>query len=195
MKQVLLILPRGFEELEAAAFTDVFGWSRAEGIEPVGLVTAGLRDKVRCTWNFTVLPEHRLQDIDLDSFDALALPGGFEEEGFYEDAFDERILETVRAFHHAGKWIAAVCVGALCLGRAGILEGKRATTYHLSGGHRRRQLAQYGANVVDERIVEDHRILTSTAPETALDVAFRLLERLTGPENTAVVRREMGYRD
>jgi 4-methyl-5(b-hydroxyethyl)-thiazole monophosphate biosynthesis len=193
LKKVLLYLPKGFEELEAAAFTDVMGWSRVEGLEPVYITTAGMHDQVRCTWSFTVLPDLMLHNVAIADYDALVLPGGFEEAGYYEDVFDERVSETILLFYEAEKWIAAVCVGALPLGHAGILKGRRATTYHLGEGKRRKQLADFGAEVVDQRIVESGRVMTSTAPETAIDVAFRLLERLTGPENVRRVRRAMGF--
>ena len=45
----------------------------------------------------------------------------------------------------------------------------------------------------DERIVEDRNIITSSSPETALDVAFLLLEKLTNQENTQEVKRRMGF--
>jgi protein deglycase len=77
-KNVLLFLPKGFEEYEAAAFTDVMGWSRVFGLTPVSLVTAGLRPEVRCAWNFTVRPQLAFDEISLNDFDALAIPGGFE---------------------------------------------------------------------------------------------------------------------
>ena len=49
-KKVLLFLAQGFEEYEASVFTDVFGWSRAFGIEPVDLITTGLRSEIKCKW-------------------------------------------------------------------------------------------------------------------------------------------------
>jgi predicted amidohydrolase len=92
-KRVLLFLPQGFEEYEAGVFTDVIGWSRVIGIEPVEVVTAGLRHEVKCKWNFNVRPEISFEDINISDYDALAIPGGFEDAGFYEDAFDERFLK------------------------------------------------------------------------------------------------------
>ena len=47
-------------------------------------------------------------------------------------------------------------VAALALGNSGILKGKRATTYHLGGGHRQRQLAAYGAEVVNDSVTAVH---------------------------------------
>ena len=86
-KKVLLFLAQGFEEYEAGVFTDVIGWSRVYGKEPVGVITTGLRPEIKCTWNLTVKPEIDFSTIDVKDFDALAIPGGFENAGFYEDAY------------------------------------------------------------------------------------------------------------
>ena len=193
MKRVLLFLCQGFEELEAAVFTDVLGWSRLEGIEPVEVVTAGLRPKLKCTWNMMVMPEMPYEDIEVDDFDAIAIPGGFDEADFYKDAYDERFLQLIREFDQQGKLIASVCVGAMPVGKSGVLKDRRATTYDLSGGHRRIQLSEMGVHVLDQRLVIDNSIITSTGPATGLDVAFTLLEKLTSLENTQIVRKMMRF--
>jgi 4-methyl-5(b-hydroxyethyl)-thiazole monophosphate biosynthesis len=192
-KRVLLFLAQGFEEYEASVFTDVIGWSRIYGTKPVDLVTTGLREEVTCTWNFRVKPEIKFEHVDVSDFDALAIPGGFENAGFYEDAFDERFLDMVREFDIKGKPIAAVCVAALPLGKSGVLDGRRATTYDLLDGVRREQLAGFGAMVQNERIVTDRNIITSTGPSTGLDVAFKLLEMLTDKENIDAVKKYMRF--
>lgn len=192
-KKVLLFLAQGFEEYEASVFTDVIGWSRAYGIEPVELVTTGLRPEMKCTWNLMVRPERTFEEINVRDFDALAIAGGFEKAGFYEDAYDERFLNLVRQFDQQGKIIAAICVAALPVGKSGVLKGRKATTYDLLEGARRKQLADFGAMVQDERIVVDKNIITSTGPSTALEVAFLLLEMLTNKENVEVVKKYMRF--
>ncbi len=191
--RVLLLLAGGFEEYEASVFTDVLGWSRTDGDIPVRVTTAALRPRIRGTWNLDVVPEMLAEEVRVDDFDALAVPGGFEEAGFYEDAYDPGFLRLIREFHRQNKWISAICVGALPLARAGILEGRRATTYHLNGSPRRNQLAALGAVVEDRMIVTDGRVTTSSCPATALQVAFDLLAALTTPENAAKVRERMGF--
>lgn len=193
MKRVLLFLAQGFEEYEASVFTDVIGWSRAFGSEPVELVTAGLRSEIKCTWNFTVIPEIEFEKIKATDFDAIAIPGGFEKAGFYEDAYDERFLNLIREFDKENKIIASICVAAMPLGKSGILKNRKATTYDLLDGLRRKQLAEFGANVQDEMIVVDDNIITSTGPSTGLDVAFRLLEMLTSIENVNIVKEYMRF--
>lgn len=193
MKRVLLLLANGFEAYEASVFTDVLGWSRAFGEVPVEVVTAGRKSKLRCTWNFTVIPEIQVRDVKVDEYDALAIPGGFEKAGFYEDAYHEDFLRLIRVFNKEGKIIASTCVDALPLGKSGILRGRKATTYHLLDGLRRRQLAEFGAEVLDQHIVIDGNVITSSSPATALEVAFKLLEMLTTIENCGKAKKWMGF--
>jgi protein deglycase len=194
-KTVLLFLAQGFEEYEASVFTDVMGWSRVHGTIPVDLITTGLRMELKCTWNLLVKPELEFENINIDDYDALAIPGGFENSGYYEDAYDEKFLELIRQFDRAGKIIASVCVGALPIGKSGVLQNRFATTYDLEDkyGSRRNQLKDLGAIVKNERIVVDHNIITSTGPSTGLEVAFKLLEMLTDEENVNVVKKFMRF--
>ena len=192
-KNILLFLAQGFEEYEASVFTDVIGWSRVYGNEPVDLVTSGLRPEIKCTWNFIVRPELEFEKINVQEFDALAIPGGFEKAGYYQDAYDERFLNLIREFDKQGKIIASICVAALPIGKSGVLKGRKATTYNLLDGVRRKQLADFGAEVQDESIVIDKNIITSTGPSTAIDVAFILLEMLTDKENVKVVKKYMRF--
>jgi len=192
LKHVLLLLAQGFEEYEASVFTDVLGWSRVSGDIPVHVTTAGLHSQIKGTWNLTVIPQIHLKDIIVDDYDALAIPGGFEEAGFYEDAFQEDFLDVITTFNNAGKIIASICVGALPLGKSGILDGRKATTYHLQGG-RWEQLAEFGVEVLNQHIVIDNNIISSSCPGTAIAVAFKLLEMLTTTENCDIVKRDMGF--
>ncbi|MFS0917741.1 DJ-1/PfpI family protein [Brevibacillus sp. 179-C 1.1 NHS] len=194
MKKVCLLLPNGFEAVEASVFTDVIGWNKEEGDGTTELVTVGTRKELKCTWNFTVIPEMVIDEADVNDFDALALPGGFEHAGFYEDAYREDVLAFIREFEKQGKVIASICVGALPLGKSGILQGRNATTYNLNNQLRQKQLAAMGANVIpDQSIVIDNNVITSYNPSTAFDVAFTLLESLTNKENTDNVKRLMGF--
>ncbi len=52
MKKVLLLLANGFEAVEASVFTDVFGWNETDGDGTTKLITVGLRENLKCTFNF-----------------------------------------------------------------------------------------------------------------------------------------------
>ncbi len=80
-KKVLLFLAQGFEEYEASVYTDVIGWSRIFGTEPVDLITTGLRPEIKGTWNLIVRPEIGFEKIKTKDIDALAIPGEFDKEG------------------------------------------------------------------------------------------------------------------
>ncbi len=192
-KKVLLFLAKGFEEYEASVFTDIMGWSRNYGNEPVDLITTGFRSEIKGAWNFNVRPELEFENVNVNDYDALAMAGGFENAGFYEDAYDERLLNLIREFYEEGKIIAAICVSALPVAKSGALKGRKATTYDLSDGVRRKQLADFGAIVQDKDIVIDKNIITSIGPSTAVDVAFMLLEMLTDKENVSVVKKYMRF--
>lgn len=192
-KKVLLLLANGFEAYEASVFTDVLGWNKLEGDGSTEVTTCGMSPELKCTWNFTVIPEMLLSQVDVKMFDALAIPGGFESAGFYDDAFSDDFLAVIREFDRAGKIIASICVGALPVGKSGVLKGRKGTTYHLNNGYRQNQLAAFGVELVKQPIVIDKNIITSSCPATALDVAFTLLELLTSPDNCRKVKHLMGF--
>ena len=194
MKKICLLLPNGFEAVEASVFTDVFGWNKDVSEGSTELVTVGTREELKCTWNLTVKPERLLSEVTAHEFDALAIPGGFEQAGFYEDAFRSDVLDFIQEFDKQGKLIAAICVGSLVIGKSGVLQGRNATTYNRSNGKRQIQLAEVGVNVIrDQRIVIDKNIITSFNPATAFDVAFTMLELLTSTDNANNVKRLMGF--
>jgi 4-methyl-5(b-hydroxyethyl)-thiazole monophosphate biosynthesis len=193
MKKILILLSNGFEILEAAAFIDILGWANIFGNEKIEIVTAGAHKKLKCTFGFQVIPDAQIKNLNINDFEALAIPGGFERAGFYEDGFSEEFLNLIRYFDQKKKPIASICVGALLLGKSGILANRSATTYHLLEGMRRKQLAEMGANIEDKPIVQDRNIITSTSPATAMAVAFALLETLTSKENVEKIKEMMGF--
>ncbi|WP_028111678.1 DJ-1/PfpI family protein [Ferrimonas kyonanensis] len=192
MKKALLFLCQGLEEYEASVFTDALGWTTTYGLEPIQLVTTGFHQKIRCGWNFTIEPERPFDDIDVDDFDALLIPGGMSRAGFYEDAFDERLLSLIRAFDRHNKLIASVCVGALPIAKSGVLKGRTATTYQLSE-KRQQQMRELGVRVLQQPLVVDGNIITSTSPATAMEVAFTVVETLTSADNLARIKQGMGF--
>jgi len=193
MKRILLLLANGFEAYEASVFTDVLGWNQLEGDGSTDVTSVGLHPQLQATWNFKVTPEKLFQDIDLNDFDALAIPGGFEEADFYEDAFSEAFQEIIQHFNTHNKPIASICVASLALAHSGILHNRKATTYNHPTSKRLAQLAEYGVQVSNNRIVVDENVITSSNPGTAMEVAFMFLEMLTSKENAEKVKDLMGY--
>ncbi|MBP2661128.1 MAG: domain, InhA-type [Firmicutes bacterium] len=192
MKTLLFVL-KGFEIMEFSAFVDVMGWARNDYGYDVPVDTCGFQKEVTSTFDVPVLVDKTIDEINIDDYAALAIPGGFEEFGFYEEAYDERFLNLIRNFDKQGKIIATICVAALPLGKSGVLMGRKATTYHLRDAYRQKQLREFDVDVVNEPIVVDKNIITSYCPETAPGVAFKLLERLTSAEQMEIVKHAMGF--
>lgn len=191
--KTLLFLAKGFETMEFSVFVDVMGWARNDFGLDTQVVTCGFQKQVMSTFNIPVTVDKLIDEIRAEDYDALAIPGGFEEYGFYEEAYDQKFLNLIREFDAKGKTIASICVAALPLGKSGVLKNRRATTYHLGGAYRQKQLAEFGVHVVNEPIVVDGSIVTSYCPETAPGVAFQLLEMLTSKEQMGQVKSAMGF--
>lgn len=191
--KVLLFCAKGFETMEFSVFVDVLGWARDTFGYDVQVETCGFTKTVVSTFGVPILMDKLIGEVSAGEYDAIAVPGGFEAFGFYEEAYHEKFLELLREFDRQGKTVAAVCVAALPLGKSGILRGRTATTYHLNGGQRQKQLAGFGVTVKNLRVVIDKNIITSYCPETAPDVAFALLEQLVGTEKMRTVKAAMGF--
>ncbi len=191
MKKVLLLLAEGFEVFEASVFIDVIGWNLVHGDRRTQLFTCALRKEIKSSFDQKFIVNYVINDINPDDFDALAIPGGFEVYGYYNDAYSGPFLDLIRRFRDKKKFIASICVGALPLGKSGILKGKTGTTYN--SDVRRDALKEFGVNVLNQPIVMDDNIVTSWNPYTAINVALLLLENITTKDNTDKVRQLMGF--
>ncbi|EQF22959.1 DJ-1/PfpI family protein [Clostridioides difficile CD160] len=192
--KILVFLAKGFETMEFSVFIDVMGWARNDYGCDIDVVTCGFKNKVMSTFNIPVFVDKTIEEVCVDDYDALAIPGGFEEFGFYEEAYDMSFLNLIREFDLKEKIIASICVAALPVGKSGVLKNRKATTYHLKNGQRQRQLREFDVNVINEPIVVDKNIITSYCPETAPHVAFKLLEMLTSREQMETVKLAMGFK-
>ena len=192
MKKVLLLLANGFETYEASVFIDVMGWNLIDGDGTTRLESCGFTKEVKSSFGQRMIVDHLIEDIKVDEFDALAIPGGFEEYDFYDEAYDQRFSMIIREFQQQGKIIASVCVGSLAIGKSGVLEGRKGTTYSLKT-KRQEALRSFNVDVVNEPIVVDENIITSWDPSTGIDVALMLLERLSSAENADHIREIMGF--
>ena len=190
-QKILLLLANGFEILEASAFIDVMGWNLEEGDNSTKLYSCGLKKEVNSSFNQKFVVNYLVNEVDIDSFHALVIPGGFKNYGYYEDAYNIEFLKIIREFNSQNKIIASVCVGALPLVKSGILKNKNATTYYQT--EYRQILKNNGVVVSNEQIEIDDNLITSNGPSTAVEVAFILLKRLTSKENTLLVRKLMGF--
>ena len=75
MKRVLLLLANGFEIYEASAFIDVIGWNLVDGDHSTELFSCGLKKEIKSSFNQKFIVDYLIEEVDIDFFDALAIPG------------------------------------------------------------------------------------------------------------------------
>ena len=171
MVTAIVPLAAGFEDLEAVTITDLL---RRAGVD---VITVGLTEGgVIGARGLVVVPDKTLADVMSETFDLIALPGGLPGADNLRD--DVRIIERLQ--HHAeqGKVVAAICAAPKVLAKAGLLEGKVATSY--PGVLESLDLPT--TTLSDEPVVESGNIITSRGPGTAMDFALALIEKLQGAE-------------
>jgi protein deglycase len=178
MSRVLVPLAEGCEEIEAVIVVDTL---RRAGIE---VVTAGLRPgPVTASRGVRLLPDADWPARAWETFDALVLPGGGP--GTQALLADVRVIEAVRRFHDAGRWVAAICAAPQVLQKAGVLAGKRMTCYPGVAAATPRETR------VDEPVVQDGHVITSQGPGTGFAFALALVRLLAGAEKARDVGRAL----
>lgn len=177
--RVLVPLAAGFEELEAVTVIDLL---RRAGIEVVAASLAP--GPVTGSHGIAVQPDADLDEVLNQDFDMIVLPGGLP--GATGLAEDTRVLQLLRRQAAARRYTAAICAAPGVLAKAGLLEGKRATSFP---GFLAPDSAP-GIVLLEDPVVTDGRIITSRGPGTAMDFALALIERLAGgPAREAVESR------
>jgi putative intracellular protease/amidase len=123
---------------------------------------------------------------DVPKPDILLFPGGI---GTRALMHDEPTLAWVRRAHETTRYTTSVCTGALVLGAAGLLEGLDATTHWMS----RPLLADLGARAVEQRVVEQGKIITAAGVSAGIDMALTLADRIAGPEVAQAIQLGIEY--
>jgi protease I len=103
--------------------------------------------------------ERKVEDVSVDDYDALVLPGGVANPDFLRT--DPDAVNFVRSFVTAGKPVAAICHGPWTLVEAGVVSGRTLTSWPSL----RTDLTNAGATWVDEEVHVDGRLVTSRKPD------------------------------
>ncbi|HLT17227.1 MAG TPA: DJ-1/PfpI family protein [Acidimicrobiales bacterium] len=118
--------------------------------------------------------------------DVVLVPGG---PGQAQAEQDGALLEWLRAADATSSWTTSVCTGSLVLGAAGLLRGKRATTYWLALD----ELRRHGAEPISERVVVDGKVMTAAGVSSGIDMALALVARVHGDEVAQLVQLGIEY--
>ena len=168
MARALVPLANGVEEMEAVIVIDTLRRARWE------VVSVGITGKTLiASRGVRLVADAEWPEINPESFDVLALPGG--REGTRALCSDPKLQDLIRRFVKLDKWIGAICAAPLALQSAGILDGRRVTCHP---GVREELTA---TPRLEDRVVVDGHLVTSQGPGTAFEFALTLIRLLDGP--------------
>jgi cyclohexyl-isocyanide hydratase len=174
-----LVFPNA-QQLDLTGAYEVFAsWPEArvrliwKNLEPIVSVT-GLR----------LLPDETFEECP--QLDVVCVPGG---DGINALLDDEAVLEFLRRQAASARFVTSVCTGALVLGAAGLLSGKRATTHWASHD----LLAAFGAIPTKGRVVCDGGLMTGGGVTAGIDFALTLVAELAGPAAAQAIQLDLEY--
>jgi len=176
MKQALVLLAPGFEEIEAVTVIDIL---RRASIEVT--VAGTVEGPIEGARKLRVLADCSIDKVSGKDFGLVVLPGG--QPGTRNLGCDPRVKKILaEADAHEGV-LAAICAAPSVLASYGYIAGKHATSHPSVRG-------EMGSVVYSEApVVIDGRWVTSRAPGTAMAFAFELVRLLLGDEPVKAVNQ------
>lgn len=180
MKKVLVFLAEGFETIEALSVVDIC--NRAN----VTCHACSLTENraVNSAHGTMVLCDKLISDNDLETYDAIVLPGGMPGSKNLRD--NEKVQSLIKKYNEENKIVAAICAAPIALAKAGVIEGKTVTSY--PGFKEELGNVNY---VEDETVVVDGNIITSRGPATALVFGLEILKQLGYGKEAEEIREGM----
>jgi len=192
-----ILLFDGVEVLDFAGPFEVFSRTRlTPGIEsrrtdesaPFRVFTvARVHGTVHATGELEIIPRYAFADVP--RVDLLVVPGGFGTRALLDDG---EVLGWIRRTATAARLVTSVCTGALLLGKAGLLDGRRATTHWGALD----LLQSLGAGIEVDRAarVVDDGVVTSAGVASGIDMSFTVVEKLFGREVAGETARYIEFR-
>lgn len=139
---------------------------------------------VICQGGVRLVADYSIRDIK--GTDILLIPGG---KGINNLLGNDEVLNWVRMIHENTKYTVSVCTGALLLGAAGLLKGKKATTYWNSI----EKLKDFGAEIVKSRYVIDGKIISSAGVSAGIDMSLKLVSMLKNESVAKIIQLAIEY--
>ncbi|HEY2798297.1 MAG TPA: DJ-1/PfpI family protein [Thermoanaerobaculia bacterium] len=180
--RIAILLYPGVTALDAVGPWEVFAWLPNASVRFVGkrvgpvTVEGGV---LRLGVTHTL--------AETSSADVLLVPGGMTTPG---QMVDDDVLDWIRRVHETTIWTASVCTGALILGAAGLLKGRRATTHWWKMS----VLKVLGAKPSpDWRFVRSGKIATAAGVSAGIDLALWLAGEIAGRDRAEAIQLAIEY--
>jgi len=178
-KKIAIVATEGVEQVELVGPRKALEEAGAQ----TALISPATTHKIKAwnhkRWGCSYKVEVRIAEAKAEDYDALVLPGGVMNPDKLRR--EQQVLDFVKAFFSAGKPVAAICHGPWTLIDAGVVKGRRLTSYHSI----QTDLRNAGAEWVDEEVLEDNNLVTSRKPEDIPAFNRKLIEKLQGAAKPA----------
>lgn len=185
-RAIAIIVFPDAEELDFIGPWEVFTMLRALEPESCTVFTVSEQGgEVRCAKGLRIVTDYSIADAPKP--DLILVPGGM---GTRREVDNPAMVEYIRRTGSEAEIATSVCTGSFLLERAGLLKGKRGTT-HWGSMDRLRDLGT--VEVVEERWVDEGRVVTSSGVSAGIDMSLYLVGRLWGPETARKVQKAMEY--
>ena len=179
---IAVFFANGYEEIEALTVVDL---TRRAGIE-TWMVSITQEKSVTGSHGISVSMDKTLEEVDFEQVDMIVLPGGMP--GTLNLEACGPLMEKVKEFDKAGKYISAICAAPTVFGHLGLLNGKKACCYpSMEDG-------LVGAEVTYESTAMADHILTSRGMGTAIDFGLQIIARFQGQDAAEDMAKKIVYK-
>jgi protease I len=145
---------------------------KEEGVA-VTVVGSGTATVYHGKYNIPIHADKTAAEVSADEFDAVVIPGGYAPDKM---RIHPEMVALVREAFHSGKVVASICHGGWMLASAGVLKGKRATSYVAI----KDDMVNAGALWEDAELVRDGNLITSRKPEDLPAFCRAMIEAMEG---------------
>lgn len=181
MSKICVFLAEGFEECEALIVVDIL----RRGNVQVTTASIGTEKRVTSSHNITLQADCLAQELNLQEYDGLFLPGGMP--GTTHLAESQFVQQAVQQFARQNKWLTAICAAPTILAQLDLMQGKKGIC------HPGFQQKLTGAELCHQDYVQDGMILTGRAMGASIPFGLKLLELLEGKEIAQKVAQAICY--
>jgi transcriptional regulator GlxA family with amidase domain len=190
-----------FDDVEVLDFAGPFEVFSVCGLRdraepPFRVYTVAEKSPVTARNGLVVQPHFLLENCPKSDIFLIPGGGGIRPDGTpfgtRREMHNPVLLDWVRQQNQTAEMVLSVCTGSLVLGKAGLLEGLRATT-HWKAVEAMRQAAPSTTVLPEERWVDNGRIILSAGISAGLDMSFHVISKLLGAEAARETAQYMQY--
>ena len=181
MSKVAIFIAEGCEEIEGLTVVDVLRRAKMD----ITMVSITDSKTVTGSHGVTFETDECISGVDFTDYDGVVLPGGLP--GTTNLGACDKVVALIKEFAGQGKLVAAICAAPSVLGKHGLLQGKKATSYP---GY---DEEMPGCTYLTDSVVRDGNIITGRGMGTAIDFSLAIVEYFSDRDTAVALGRKFIY--